>query len=819
VKTILALLALAAALPLQAVTVVPLVGPKAYFTDNNGKPCSGCKLWTYLAGTTTPQLTYSDPAGTVANTNPILLDASGRADIFIIGNPYKFVLETKSDLTHGTVLWTQDNYTAGSIAGVTFPVSVPNGGTGLATISDGALMLGNGTAAVATLAPGAPLTYLRSKPNVLTPAVEFAAMPTFIAADYNFPALTPAQALTGATPATVTLAPCPLGVNGSDSHHVLYITGASAEGVLITGGTCTSGAASGTVTLTPAFSHTLGAWTLVSAAAGIPEALQAAATASGGTVLMPNGVTTQHGLLNIPARTWLQGYGSSGTTLRVASGEFAAGQAWNYPASFVVAIVAGSVDRAKLSDFTLDMAGSSQTSVPTNTGDAILIGSSTNTLVRDLNIIRSPNPASFGPLTVLNGQNNLVDHVSIINDPLTGCTNSGAAGFFIQGGIGHSVINSYGEAGCQSMFVAGTSSVDIVFANDTYNIGTTTMAAQGQQFINDSGSNIRFEHDTCIGNGTAPACFTTATDATTISASHTDFTDCVAITPGVGFQFSGFLPTATSNQISVKGGRVYKAGTAGVFLQDGIDGLSISGLQVDGNTTSPFGLFSSTATAGGMKNIVLTGNHFLQNTTGIQFTGTAGLIPATGLVMQGNDIFNNTTGVSLPSATAINHFLVVNNLIYNNTADLSIGITNGIASLVTNGIGIWGPNVTSSDTTFGQSALGYGASGNVFAATTLANGLNSNIATNRQGSLFLSGPSGAFSIGGFTNGYDGQELYVYNSTSQTMTVVNADASSAAANRISTLTGANVVLPAASNSWAKFKYCLTCGSVWILSGHS
>jgi hypothetical protein len=286
VKNILsAFLLLAAALPLQAVTVVPLVGPKAYFTDNNGKPCSGCKFWTYLAGTTTPQLTYSDPAGTVANTNPVILDASGRADIFIIGNPYKFVLETKSDLTHGTVLWTQDNYTAGSIAGVTFPVSVPNGGTGLANIPLGDLLIGAGAAPLTPLAPTPPLNYLRVKPNVVTPAFEMATLPTVSVRDYNWPAQTPGGTLSGA--ATVTLSPCPLGM-ATTGGYKMYLSGGTgaAEAVTITGGTCTAGAASGTVQFTAANGHS-GAWTIASATGGYQEAYNAQNGC--GSALLPNG--------------------------------------------------------------------------------------------------------------------------------------------------------------------------------------------------------------------------------------------------------------------------------------------------------------------------------------------------------------------------------------------------------------------------------------------------------------------------------------------------------------------------------------------------
>ena len=99
---------------------------------------------------------------------------------------------------------------------------------------------------------------------------------------------------------------------------------------------------------------------------------------------------------------------------------------------------------------------------------------------------------------------------------------------------------------------------------------------------------------------------------------------------------------------------------------------------------------------------------------------------------------------------------------------------------------------------------------------TLANGLNSNI-TRTAGfrSYRIAGPTAVFSVGGFTGGTDGQELRIYNTVAFAMTIVNADASSTAANRISTLTGANVVLRAGT-SFASFEYDAT-QSLWILTG--
>lgn len=58
----------------------PFVQPQ-YF-DQNGNPLAGGLLNTYVAGTLTQQVTYASTSGT-ENTNPIVLDASGRCNIFL----------------------------------------------------------------------------------------------------------------------------------------------------------------------------------------------------------------------------------------------------------------------------------------------------------------------------------------------------------------------------------------------------------------------------------------------------------------------------------------------------------------------------------------------------------------------------------------------------------------------------------------------------------------------------------------------------------------------------------------------------------------
>jgi hypothetical protein len=62
-----------------------LPSPLLAFSDANGYPLAGASLSTYVVGTSTPVTTWSDSAGTVANTNPIMTDLSGRCSVYASG--------------------------------------------------------------------------------------------------------------------------------------------------------------------------------------------------------------------------------------------------------------------------------------------------------------------------------------------------------------------------------------------------------------------------------------------------------------------------------------------------------------------------------------------------------------------------------------------------------------------------------------------------------------------------------------------------------------------------------------------------------------
>jgi hypothetical protein len=88
----------------MAVNLSP-IGNAQQFFDNTGVPLNGGLLYTYQAGSTTPLATYTDINGTVANANPIVLDAAGRlaSEVWLTyGVNYKFVLKNAAGSTIGT---------------------------------------------------------------------------------------------------------------------------------------------------------------------------------------------------------------------------------------------------------------------------------------------------------------------------------------------------------------------------------------------------------------------------------------------------------------------------------------------------------------------------------------------------------------------------------------------------------------------------------------------------------------------------------------------------------------------------------------------
>jgi hypothetical protein len=105
--------------------------PKLQFFGTDGLPLVGGKLFTYAAGTTTPIATYTDNTQANLNTNPIILDSAGQANVWLADSiTYKYTLTTPTNVPLFTVDYISVPVTANSFASPP-PIGsdVPNEGT------------------------------------------------------------------------------------------------------------------------------------------------------------------------------------------------------------------------------------------------------------------------------------------------------------------------------------------------------------------------------------------------------------------------------------------------------------------------------------------------------------------------------------------------------------------------------------------------------------------------------------------------------------------------------------------------------------------
>jgi hypothetical protein len=122
----------------MSVNLSSLAGAGWQFFDNNGAPLAGGLLYTYAAGTTTPQATYTTSAGSIANSNPIVLDSAGRTanEIWLTnGSTYKFLLKTSI----GTQIGSYDNISgANDFTAIYATLSASSGSSLIGFIQSGA---------------------------------------------------------------------------------------------------------------------------------------------------------------------------------------------------------------------------------------------------------------------------------------------------------------------------------------------------------------------------------------------------------------------------------------------------------------------------------------------------------------------------------------------------------------------------------------------------------------------------------------------------------------------------------------------------------
>lgn len=89
----------------MTVSISLFAGVGAQFFTDDGVPLAGGLIYSYAAGTTTPKVTYTSSAGTIAHPNPIILNSAGRVpsgEIWLTLGSYKFTLATSTNVTIAT---------------------------------------------------------------------------------------------------------------------------------------------------------------------------------------------------------------------------------------------------------------------------------------------------------------------------------------------------------------------------------------------------------------------------------------------------------------------------------------------------------------------------------------------------------------------------------------------------------------------------------------------------------------------------------------------------------------------------------------------
>jgi len=147
----------------MAVNLSMLAGAGAQFFTDSGVPLTGGLIYTYAAGTTTPQVAYTSSSGGTAHSNPIVLNSAGRVasggEIWLTDAvAYKFVLQTST----GVTIATYDNVT-GNASGIVSSLAASSGSSLVGFIQ-------SGTGAVATTA--------QAKMRQAVSIVDFGADPT-----------------------------------------------------------------------------------------------------------------------------------------------------------------------------------------------------------------------------------------------------------------------------------------------------------------------------------------------------------------------------------------------------------------------------------------------------------------------------------------------------------------------------------------------------------------------------------------------------------------------------------------------------------------
>lgn len=258
-------------------------------TERVQRSFAACTVTVYAHGTLTPSPLFSDATGTIPLYNPFTATSTGSVQFYAADGRYDVQFSGAGIITPFTITDIHLCFacTGGGGGG---GGGTPGGSTTQLQYNNAGAFGGTSSATYdSTKVPGE--VDLQNVNNVM-----------YVTTAWTW-SQTPSGSLTASTPATVTLTPCPAGIDGRDNIGVIGITGVGTpEPVKLTGGgSCRPGLASGTINFTPANNHSAG-YTIGSASSGIYEAMAASHnwTGTGGSgntaiSLKPTGAPVANG--------------------------------------------------------------------------------------------------------------------------------------------------------------------------------------------------------------------------------------------------------------------------------------------------------------------------------------------------------------------------------------------------------------------------------------------------------------------------------------------------------------------------------------------
>jgi hypothetical protein len=471
-----------------------------------------------------------------------------------------------------------------------------------------------------SLPSGTQNQYLRIQPNTgNNTTTQFSSLPVVSSADFVFPTQSPSSPTSlSAGINSVTMVPVPNGMNFNDIAHYVYVAGTGTpEDCLITGGSGTSGQASGVIQITCAGSHSAG-YTVQSSAIGIPEVIASVCASGGGRVMIPAGLFTVNGGWTVPSGCdlSLRGQGVGATYLQMASGVVGSpGTTGNW---FTWATGSGltgsSVDIG-------DMSIGDLTSTNHSAGSVILLQNRIDGLVSNIRI-----QYGFDDITC----NNCAANVSFYNDHL------------FAAHYGLSFVGSQAQANVSDSTVSG---------------GTAALSVNNSQTVGLYLSNTLFDN-TATG-GTTSSSAIRFTEVGTNAINEVVISGCDLESIGDGLEYNGTGASYLNNSVNISGSRI-NAGTYTVFGTG-----KVNGLHIVGNYLASSGSVASGAiiVCSDCQNLSVTSNRFYGQGTTIYFVQAGGTTSKNwkidGNVLETNNTATYTFAIAL--ANGMDKVIIDNN--------------------------------------------------------------------------------------------------------------------------------------------------------------